>query len=71
MTENEKKRLTEAELDDINDIIGDTLTALVGCADKHNIDRDSLVRYFAAMFKVMAEISTFEHYKEVTNNDGK
>lgn len=63
MTENEQNRLTEAELDDINDIVGDTITALVDCADKHNIDRDSLVRYFAAMFKVMAEVSTFEHYK--------
>jgi hypothetical protein len=71
MNENKRNRLTEAELDDINNIVGDTLAALVGCADKHNIDRDSLVRYFAAMFKVMAEVSTFKHYNGGGNNDGE
>lgn len=54
--------LTDKEFDDFNDIVGETITKLVECADKHNIDRDSFVRYFAQMFGVMAEISTFEQY---------
>ena len=54
--------LTGAEFDDFNEIVGETIGKLVECADKHNIDRDSFVRYFATMFVAMSEISTFEHY---------
>ena len=54
--------LTDAEFDDFNEIVGETISKLVECADKHNIDRDSFVQYFATMFKAMAEISTFERY---------
>lgn len=54
--------LTDIEFDDFNDIIGKTIQSLVDCADKHNIDRDSFIKYFATMFGAMAEISTFEHY---------
>jgi hypothetical protein len=54
--------LTDVEFDDFNEIVGETINKLVECADKHNIDRDSFVRYFAKMFGVMAEISTFEQY---------
>lgn len=71
MTENEHNGLTKAEFEDFNEIVKDTITALVDCADKHNIDRDSFVKYFAAMFKVMAEVSTFEHYNGGTTNDGE
>lgn len=63
MTERESN-LTEAELSDFNDIIAETIKRLVDCADKHNIDRDSFVRYFAAIFETMAEISTFGYYGE-------
>lgn len=54
--------LTDKEFDDFNVIIQSTIRQLVKCADKHNIDRDSFVRYFAKTFGVMAEISTFEHF---------
>lgn len=54
--------LTDAEFDDFNEIVGETINSLVMCADKHNIDRDSFVKYFATMFGAMAEISTFSQY---------
>ena len=54
--------LTEDEFNDFNEIVGETISSLVTCADKHNIDRDSFVKYFATMFSVMAEISTFQQY---------
>lgn len=56
--------LTDAELADFNKIVGETITKLVKCADKHNIDRDSFIKYFGAMFKLMTEISTFTHYEK-------
>lgn len=55
--------LTQEEFVDFNKIVQNTLNSLIDVADKHNIDRDSLVRYFCAMFGTMAEVSTFEHYK--------
>ncbi len=61
--------LTAEESSDFNDIVTETIKRLVACADKHNIDRDSFVSYFAAIFHTMAEISTFEHYGE--RSEGK
>jgi hypothetical protein len=61
--------LTAEEYSDFNDIVAETINRLVVCADKHNIDRDSFVRYFAAIFCAMAEISTFGHYGE--RSEGK
>lgn len=54
--------LSKKEIDDLNEIIGHTLNKLTDCADKHNIDRDSFIKYFCAVFGAMAEISTFKHY---------
>lgn len=61
--------LTDAEFADFNGIVCDTINKLIECADNHNIDRDSFVKYFAAMFSTMAEISTFEHYGERRKTD--
>lgn len=58
------ENLTNAEFEDFNGIVTETINKLIACADKHNIDRDSFIKYFAAMFSTMAEITTFEHYKE-------
>ena len=60
--------LTDVEFEDFNEIVGETIGKLVECADKHNIDRDSFVRYFATMFVAMAEISTFDQYGRVVDN---
>lgn len=55
--------LTKEEFEDFNEIVKETLNALIDCADKHNIDRNSFIKYFCAMFGAMAEISTFERYE--------
>ena len=54
--------LTDKEFDDFNGIVGNVIDMLIECADKHNIDRDSFLKYFATMFSAMCEISTFENY---------
>lgn len=56
--------LTDEEFEDFNEIVKETLNALISCADKHNIDRDSFIKYFCAMFGTMAEVCTFANYKE-------
>ena len=61
MTEN---GLTEKEFEGLNEIVKETLNALIDCADKHNIDRNSLVQYFCAIFGTMAEVCAFENYKK-------
>lgn len=54
--------LNDKELKDFNDIVQNTLSSLIDCADKHNIDRDSFIKYFSAIFCTMTEVSTFTNY---------
>lgn len=61
--------LSKAEFDDLNEIIKNTLNSLIDCADKHNIDRDSFIKYFCMVFSSMAEVSTFEHYTRYTEEE--
>ena len=59
-----RNNLTDDELADMSAIVQVTINKLVAYADKHNFDRDSVMRTFAQMFKLMTEISTFKHYGE-------
>lgn len=62
--------LNKAEFEDFSKIVTDTIRRLVEFADRHNIDRDSLVMYFAKVFCAAAEVSTFGHFEtEETKND--
>lgn len=54
--------LNDREFKDFNEIVQNTLNQLIDCADKHNIDRDSFVKYFSTIFSTMAEVSTFTYY---------
>lgn len=54
--------LTDKEYEDFNGIIHKTLNELVKCADKHNIDRDSFIRYFVSIFGAMVHLTTFSYY---------
>lgn len=60
--------LTEAEhnavVEDISKIFPMVIQQLVTLADKHNVDRDDLIKHFAALFSNIAEISTFANWKE-------
>lgn len=64
-------QLTEAEhnaiVEDITKIYPSVIKQLVALADKHNIDRDDLIRYFADVFSTMVRISTFVNWG---NSDG-
>lgn len=54
--------LNDKEFNDFNEIVKNTLNSLIYCADKHNIDRDSFIKYFYAIFGTMADVSTFSNY---------
>ena len=57
-----ENKLTDEEFEEFNEIVKNVLNALIDCADRHNIDRDSLIKYFCGVFGAMAEISTFARY---------
>ena len=59
------KNLTKKELDDFSVIVGRVLNDICRFADKHNIDRDSALMYFARMITDFSEITTIKNY-EVT-----
>ena len=63
--------MNEQELEEYNEIIIHNLIPnIIRFADKHNIDRDSMVKYTADMLVAMAELATFENYKmEVQDAD--
>lgn len=69
-TEERAEGLTDEEFEDFNVIVKETLNALIDCADKNNIDRDSLIKYFCVIFGMMAEVSTFKNYKKGGENNG-
>lgn len=62
-TMSKDKDLTIHEVKKLNDIISETIDKLISLADSENIDRDSLIKYFADVFGVMAEVTTFKQYK--------
>lgn len=74
MAENEKyvDGLTEAEYEDMAIIVNKTIEEICLFSDKHNFDRDNMLKYYAELIGTLAEISTiqdFEVEKPQTNAD--
>ena len=74
MAENEKyvDGLTEAESEDMAIIVNKTIEEICLFSDKHNFDRDNMLKYYAELIGTFAEISTiqdFEVEKPQTNAD--
>ena len=65
MAENEKyvDGLTEAESEDMAIIVSKTINEICLFSDKHNIDRDSMLKYFADMLTAFAEVASIQDYK--------
>lgn len=63
--------MTDRELEEYSEFMSHNLIPnLIRFADKHNIDRDSIIKYTADMLEAMAELSTFSYYKsEVQDAD--
>ena len=54
---------TDEEIEDLQNIVSDTLASICTMADKHNIDRDSMLKYFADMIKAFTEVASIQNYE--------
>ena len=59
----EQSNLTDKEMDDLQNIVTDTLASICAMADKHNIDRDSMLKYFADMLTGFTEAASIQNYE--------
>ena len=55
--------LTDKEMEDLQNIVTDTLANICAMADKHNIDRDSMLKYFADMITAFTEVASIQNYE--------
>lgn len=58
-----QSNLTDKEMEDLQNIVNDTLASICVMADKHSIDRDSMLKYLADMLTVFAEVATIQNYE--------
>jgi hypothetical protein len=58
-----QSNLTDKEMEDLQNIVTDTLASVCSMADKNNIDRDSMLKYFADMLTAFAEVVSIQSYE--------
>ena len=58
-----QSNLTDKEMEDLQRIVADTLAGVCVMADKHSIDRDSMLKYFADMITSFAEVASIQNYE--------
>jgi hypothetical protein len=58
-----QSNLTDKEIEDLQSIVTDTLAIVCAMADKHNIDRDSMLKYFADMLTAFTELASIQNYE--------
>ena len=62
MSDNQSN-ITDKEMEDLQSIVADTLASVCVMADKHSIDRDSMLKYFADMLTALAEFASIQNYE--------
>lgn len=58
-----QSNLTDKEMEDLQSIVTDTLASVCVMADKHSIDRDSMLKYFSDMLTAFAEVASIQNYE--------
>ena len=58
-----QSNLTDKEMEDFKNIVTDTLANVCAMADKHNIDRDSMLKYFADILTALTEVASIQNYE--------
>lgn len=61
-TEETRYNLTDEERNEVAGITQEVITRICIISDKHNIDRDSMLNYFANMLVGIAEVATIQNY---------
>lgn len=59
----EKHMFTEEELDEIYDVVIDTINKICEIADKQNLDRDNLLKFYSNLVHNVTEYSTINELK--------
>ena len=67
MSDNQSN-LTDKEMEDLKSIVADTLASVCVMADKHSIDRDSMLKYFADILTALAEFASIQNYETKKTN---
>ena len=62
MSDNQRN-LTDKEMEDLKNIVTDTLANVCAMADKRNIDRDSMLKYFADILTALTEVASIQNYE--------
>lgn len=60
--------LTDKEIEDLQNITADTLASICTMADKHNIDRNSMLKYFADMLAAFTKVASIQNYETSRTN---
>lgn len=56
--------MTDRELEEYSEFMSHNfIPNLIRFADKHNVDRDSIIKYTADMLEAMAELGTFKDWR--------
>ena len=63
-----QSNLTEKEIEDLQNIVIGTLSSVCDMADKYNIDRDSMLEYFADRIKAFAAVTSIQNYNTNRTN---
>lgn len=58
-----QSNLTGKEMEDLQSIVADTLASVCAMADKHNIDRDSMLKYLADILTAFVEVASIQNYE--------
>ena len=65
MDKNEKyvDGLNEAESEDVAVIVNKTINEICLFSDKHNFDRDNMLKYYAELISAFTEIATIQNFE--------
>ena len=65
-----QSNLTDEEIEDLQRMVANTLASICTMADKHNIDRNSMLKYFAYMLAAFTKVASIQNYETShTNSD--
>lgn len=63
-----QSNLTEKEIEDLQSIVIGTLASVCDMADKYNLDRNSMLEYFADRIKAFAAVASIQNYNAHRTN---
>lgn len=60
---------TDDEMKDFAEIVTKIISMVCVFADKHNFDRDNILKYLVEKLEIYAEVATIANYEDVSRNE--